>query len=370
MKNPIAIVNGVFMIGLLAGGAGMSAYVFATPQLRTTVTKPLPAESYIDGNITATIETTYEDELPIRNRSVAVLNAMTYALFGEGRKGVVIGRDGWLFSAEEYEWTPKSAANLKRNIAYISEVAATLRAGGVTLQIALVPEKADIYADHLMKARPAAQQGKYEDVRKQIMVQTGLDVPDLRQALKTASATAEMYFPTDTHWSVAGAGVAAWTLANDFPAEAQIVSAEFALKPEAPVEHEGDLKRFVELGPFSGLMPATETTVTPLVATAESGSVDDFLAEDSAAATPQIALVGTSYSASRIWSFEPQLKGALHADIVNYAEEGHGPIVPMREFMAKLKSGAVDVKAVIWEMPIRYLDDDPDADTKASSSKV
>ena len=41
--------------------------------------------------ITATIESTYEDELPIRNPSGAALNALTYSLFGEGRKGVVLG---------------------------------------------------------------------------------------------------------------------------------------------------------------------------------------------------------------------------------------------------------------------------------------
>ena len=47
----------------------------------------------------------------------------------------------------------------------------------------------------------------------------------------------------------------------------------------------------------------------------------------------------------------------LGADIVNYAQEGHGPIVPMRSFMEKLEAGTVEVKAVIWEIPVRYLGD-------------
>jgi alginate O-acetyltransferase complex protein AlgJ len=107
-----------------------------------------------------------------------------------------------------------------------------------------------------------------------------------------------------------------------------------------------------------------------VVATAAGGSVDDFLGDDTAAGAPGIALVGTSYSANRLWSFEPQLKQALGADLVNYAEEGHGPIAPMKGLIEKLEAGALDVKAVIWEMPIRYLDDDSTAETEASSSSV
>ena len=56
MANATAITNGIFMIGLLTAGAGMSAYVFFTPEMRSTVTKPLPAGQYIDGEITASIE--------------------------------------------------------------------------------------------------------------------------------------------------------------------------------------------------------------------------------------------------------------------------------------------------------------------------
>ncbi|HEY9010132.1 MAG TPA: hypothetical protein VIN06_03865 [Devosia sp.] len=367
MQKATALFNGVVMIALLVGGAGMSGYVFVTPELRETVTRPLPAGQYIDGKITATIESSYEDELPIRKPSGAVLNALTYSLFGEGRKGVVVGEAGWLFSAEEYDWTPESDANLEANLAYVGEVAETLRVRGIALEIALLPEKADIYADHLLRPRPAAHQGKYERIRDALL-ETGATVPDLRVPLEQASKAGPVFFPTDTHWSVNGAGVVATALAKDFPARSAVTAAEFQLKPEAPMEHDGDLKRFIDLGPFGGLLPATDQSVTPVVATAASGSVDDFLGEGTDAVAPEIALVGTSYSAVKIWSFEPQLKGALGADVVNYAQEGHGPIVPMRSFMEKLEAGTIDVKAVIWEIPVRYLDDDATAETPSSSS--
>ena len=369
MQKTTAFINGAVMIALLVGGAGMSGYVFVTPELREAVTKPLPANQYIDGEITATIESSYEDELPIRNPSGAVLNALTYTLFGEGRKGVVVGEAGWLFSAEEYDWTPKSDQNLEVNLAYVSEVAAALKEKGIALQIALLPEKADIYAEHLLRPRPAAHEGKYEKVR-QALIATGAAVPDIRGALREASASSAVFFPTDTHWSVTGAGVVAEALAESFPAREAVVSAEFQLKSEAPVRHDGDLKRFIDLGPFGGMLPQTEEMVTPVVATAAGGSVDDFLGEDPASGAPGIALVGTSYSANTLWSFEPQLKGALGADIVNYADEGLGPIAPMKSFMEKVAAGTVEVKAVIWEIPIRYLDDAAAADEGPSSSSV
>lgn len=369
MQKATALFNGVFMIGLLTVGAGMSGYVFVTPELREAVTKPLPANQYVDGEITATIESSYEDELPIRKPSSSVLNALTYSLFGEGRKGVVVGEAGWLFSAEEYDWTPKSDANLEANIAYVGEVAAELKERGIALQVALLPEKADIYADHLLRPRPAAHQGKYDRIRDALL-ETGATVPDLRAPLEQASKESPVFFPTDTHWSVAGAGTVAVALAEDFPARAAVAAADFQLKPEEPVHHDGDLKRFIELGAFNNMLPATDDLVTPVVATAAGGSVDDFLGEGADAVAPEIALVGTSYSAAKIWSFESQLKGALGADIVNYAEEGHGPIVPMRSFMEKLEAGSVAVKAVIWEIPVRYLDDDADATDSPSSSSV
>ena len=37
-----------------------------------------------------------------------------------------------------------------------------------------------------------------------------------------------------------------------------------------------------------------------------------------------VGLVGTSYSANPNWNFVGALKEALHSDVVNYAEDGHG----------------------------------------------
>ena len=79
---------------------------------------------------------------------------------------------------------------------------------------------------------------------------------------------------------------------------------------------------------------------------------------DGAAAAPEIVLVGTSYSANALWSFEPQLKAALGKDVLNLAEQGHGPFVPMADVIRQLDAGNLHPRAIIWEIPVRYLDDD------------
>lgn len=369
MQDPAYRANGIVMIGLLVAGACMSAYVLVTPELRAAVSKPLAPYQYVDGKITATIESTYEDELPLRAPSSAMLNALTLALFGEGRKGVVIGEAGWLFSAEEYDWTPQSPTHLAENLAYVAEVAATLAAQGIALEIALLPEKADIYADHLGKPRPLAHAGKYARVRDALLA-TGATVPDLREALREARRTQTVFFPTDTHWSVAGSGIVAEALAQVFPARDTVPAQAFELKTAPAVHHAGDLASFVELGPFAALLPATPDSVEAITAISTGGSVDDFLAEDAAHTDPLIALVGTSYSAAPLWSFESQLKAALGADLVNFAQEGLGPFLPMRDFLEKLSAGAISPRAVIWEIPLRYLDDDASAAPTPSSSAV
>ncbi|HWA20486.1 MAG TPA: hypothetical protein VG757_15990 [Devosia sp.] len=357
MRNLPALINGTLMVAMLVAGGGMSAYVALTPELRGTFARPLPGYDYLNGHITSTIEQSYKDELPIREQSVDLLNAFTLALFTEGRKGVVVGEDGWLFSAEEYDWTPKSPANLERNLGTIEAIAAELKARGITLEIALLPEKADIYSSLLLKPRPLAHQGKYDAVRARIAALTGTIVPNLRGALMAKAGAEDVFVPTDTHWSVAGAGIAADMIAEAFSPGA-IAPAAFALKSGTPETHSGDLLHFLELGPFEGLLPDTEESVTPVIAVAMAGDADAFLAD---AAAPEVALVGTSYSANPLWSFEAQLKAALGRDILNLSEQGHGPMEPMSAFLARLRTGEIAVKAVIWEMPLRYLDDDPKA---------
>lgn len=358
MRDPVSLLNGAVMAGLLAGGAWMTVSVMVSPELGAAVTQPLKVYEYLNGRITSAIDGAYKEELPVRPHSVDILNAVTYVLFKEGRRGVVVGQKGWLFTSEEYDWTPGSSANLEANLRHVAAITGELKRRGIAVEIALVPEKSDIYANLLLKKRPAAHDGKYDAVRHRLSALTGAIIPNLRDVLLEARKHGDVFFPTDTHWSVAGAGVAAVQLASAFPNAATTTETEFSLKTTPTVSYSGDLLRFLQLGPFSALLPETADAVTPLVAVATEGSVDDFLAEPSTTSAPQVALVGTSYSANPTWSFEAQLKSSLGRDVVNLAKAGHGPMEPMEAFLKQVRAGDISVEAVIWEIPLRYLDDD------------
>ena len=70
---------------------------------------------------------------------------------------------------------------------------------------------------------------------------------------------------------------------------------------------------------------------------------------------PEVALVGTSYSANPDWNFEGFLKLSLNRDVVNFATEGEGPIVPMLNFLERYLQELPALELVVWEIPERYL---------------
>ena len=68
-----------------------------------------------------------------------------------------------------------------------------------------------------------------------------------------------------------------------------------------------------------------------------------------------VTLVGTSYSANKLWHFEGHLKTAMQADILNMADEGQGPFATMRAWLDSGNFKSNKPRLVIWEMPERYL---------------
>ncbi|MBX9755308.1 MAG: alginate O-acetyltransferase, partial [Pseudomonadaceae bacterium] len=68
-----------------------------------------------------------------------------------------------------------------------------------------------------------------------------------------------------------------------------------------------------------------------------------------------VALVGTSYSANPRWNFLGALRQALGSDVLNYAEDGHGPLLPMLKYLQSAGLKDSPPQLVIWEFPERYL---------------
>ncbi|UUQ63294.1 alginate O-acetyltransferase [Pseudomonas fuscovaginae UPB0736] len=316
-----------------------------------------PDATVLNGRWAKAIETHYDDEFPIKRLGTNLWAALDFKLFNEGRPGVVLGRDQWLYSDEEFKPVAGQQQNLQDNYALVEGVRQTLKDKGVNLVLAIVPAKVRLYPEHLGDERPASIHADlYGDFHARAAAEHIL-APDLLGPLQQAKQNGQQVFlRTDTHWTPDGAQIAANQLAKAI-AQAMPLSGQpqrFVTEAEKTETHKGDLRLFLPLDPlFENLMPAKEPLekrVTRAVETPAAG--DDALFADSEV---PVALIGTSYSANPNWNFVGALKQALHSDVVNYAEDGHGPIQPM---LAYLKSDAFKdnpPQVLIWEFPERYL---------------
>ena len=312
--------------------------------------------SVLDGKMAQAFEKHYDAEFPVKQLGTNLWALASLTLFGEGRQGVVIGQDGWLFSDEEFKPASKPD-QLQDNWQLVNAVRAEFERRWVTLVLALLPAKARLYPEHLDDERPAlAQQSLYPKVLD-MMRQAGLNGPDLLPALQQAKVQEPVFLRTDSHWTPFGAEVAARSLAEHLARQDiwQHGDQAFVTEAVASREHKGDLLSFLPLEPyFADLQPPAERLLPRLTRAAEGpeASAEDALFAD---AQPSIALVGTSYSANPNWNFAGALKQALGSDLLNYAEEGKGPLVPMLNLLRQGDKELAGLRLVIWEFPERYL---------------
>jgi alginate O-acetyltransferase complex protein AlgJ len=164
-----------------------------------------------------------------------------------------------------------------------------------------------------------------------------------------------MYLRTDTHWTPQGARTAADVLAQAIvPLLVKHGSTRLPFSAHDAGERvvEGDLLKFIPLGPWQRLGPAPDR-VTQTVTTLEGDSAASDLFAD---LDIPVALTGTSYSIAAVSDFEGALKVALQADVLNVAAEGQGPFAPMEAYLASTAIDEARPAVVVWEIPERYLE--------------
>ena len=362
MNRTLRIVYVTSFCGLLLGLGAVSLRSFMgfnTP----------PETTVLNGHWSKAVETHYDDEFPIKRLGTNLWAALDFTLFNEGRPGVILGRDQWLFSDEEFKPWPNAEHNVSSNYALVEGVRQTLKAHGVKLVMAVVPSKVRLYPEHMGDKRPASIHADlYRDFHAQLAASQVI-APDLLGPLQQAKqAGAQVFLRTDTHWTPDGAQIAAQQLAKavntQFPLSGE--PQQFVTEVETTEQHNGDLERFLPLDPlFSHLLPPSEPLEKRSTRVADDApeSADSLFADSEVPVT----LVGTSYSANANWNFVGALKQALRSDVINDSKDGHGPILPM---LAYLKSDAfknTPPQVLIWEFPERYLPVDNeigDADPK------
>ncbi|MGH8484103.1 MAG: alginate O-acetyltransferase [Pseudomonas sp.] len=312
--------------------------------------------SVLDGKLAKAAETHYDEQFPLKRIGTNLWAALDFKVFNEGRPGVVLGREQWLFSDEEFKPVANSDQYEQENLALIRGVRDTLQQRGVQLVLAIVPAKARLYSEYLGEQTPASlHDDLYNEFHAQAR-QAGVFAPDLLAPLTTAKTRGQVFLRTDTHWTPLGAEVAAQHLAEAVSRQ-NLLNGEpqqFITEQRQSAPYKGDLTNFLPLDPlFNNLLPPPDTlqqrSTRPAAASADSG---DALFADTEI---PVALVGTSYSANPHWNFLGALQQALRSDVVNYAEDGHGPLLPMLKYLQSDAFKASAPQVLIWEFPERYL---------------
>jgi alginate O-acetyltransferase complex protein AlgJ len=332
--------NGAFMIASVILGAALA--VVAHPW-----TADLSGKSALTGGASHALEAELDANVPVRQPSIDLWGALEYRQFEQGRTGVLVGDNGWLFTDEEF----KRPANFERETAskleYVTQVKQTLEADGARLAVVVIPAKARVYGDQLGRyKKPAYWDGVYSSFQAGLR-KRGVIVPDALAALEAAKPNGDLFLKTDTHFTPTGARVVAASVARAVEgANLGLTETSFSEVPGKPIEHSGDLLKYIPMGAFQASGPKPDALAS---STVEGSSGGGLLGD----AKLEVALVGTSYSANDTFGFPGALKLELGADLQNAAQEGKGPIVPMREYLKTFRDNPV--KLVIWEIPERFL---------------
>ena len=336
-----------FLASVVLVGTGMAVF---TPGIWSAP----GGKSVLQGSWQSTFEHSYDQLHPVRAPGIDAFGVVNYRLFGEGRPGVLVGSGGWLYTTEEFQTAPTDDAQIAAKLTEIRQVKATLATQGAQLMVLLVPAKSRVYPEHLGRYRwPGVKRNVYEAFR-QNLENSGVVAPDLLPALNAAKAQGEVFLHTDTHWTPLGAQVAAQMVRQAMATLAhkpELPAASFTLKTAAPASYSGDLLKYVALGRLQERIgPVPDQLRTPSAQRTDGGG-GGLLGGDA----PAVTLVGTSYSANAHWGFESQLKVALGTDVINAAQEGKGPIIPMREYLKSAAYKNAPPRLMVWEIPERFI---------------
>lgn len=344
MTKPIMAIYGMFFLTVCLV-AGLVTFVVRHDKLTPDAHG---FAAFVSGKVTLSFEKKFEEELVIRDQMVGLWGAIQYGIFKSGGKKVVVGANDWLFTTEEFEHPKDADKAEKRLLDLVAKVDGYLAEHNVKMIVALIPAKARIYPEHLGRHDvPEARDPLYTRVHDAI-AKEGIAVPDLMQLFITGKNEAPLYLRLDTHWTPAGAALAAEKIA-EAAKNIKLEKSVFKTTAVEPASIEGDLEKYIKTGLLhSWLAPEQDILATFKV---EKESAGDLFADE----VIPVALIGTSYSAIDKWNSEGALKSALQADVLNLADEGQGPLEPMAKFLKDTDLSKTKIKLVVWEIPERFI---------------
>ena len=342
-------------------GAGLFMALFLAAGLLLALANPAlldsPREPLLDGSWAAAYQEQFDSESLLFDPATTLWGVIDYALFDQGRPGLLIGSDGWLYSTEEFAYPsqPELAATLlEARLAEIAAVDERLQQQGVELVVALLPAKARVYPEHLGRYElPEGPSVRYREALARLQ-ERGVTVADLLPPLLAAKEHGPVFLRTDTHWTPFGARVAARQVAAEVSRLGPfqwLDEQEYVSSSSEPRPYRGDLTRFLPLGPLYGSIGPADDLLREVETSSSSAAGSDLFAS----VQLPVVLVGTSYSQDERWNFAGWLRQALGNDVLVAAQRGEGPFTPMTEYLEGEAFSTAPPRVVVWEIPERYL---------------
>lgn len=305
---------------------------------------------FLSGDLSREFEGVYDKDFPVRDVSVALWANLRYLMFSEGEPGVLIGRDGWLFSNEELLLPNNHRKVVNGHLQKVASYVEALTQQGKSLYIVPVPMKVTVYPEYYgTNVSPA-----YYEVNAHF--KQGLDDMQIAHVdllseyeREKQKSTDLLFLKKDTHWSPYGAQVAARLLALQYPE--LVEAAEYRTVNGGVESYQGDLTNFLLAGErLVGDLKTAESINRYETAAVMSQASDALFGERGQV----VDLVGTSYSDIEQWNFRGFLQQSLGREVDSYSLKEKGPYAAMDEYLATAINES-SAQAVIWELPVRVL---------------
>jgi len=184
----------------------------AADEMRNLVVRPaLPTSLGAWRNFGTELDAWLADRFGLRPALVAAASRLRFAFRLPGGKSVVAGKDGWLYSnfygeIEQHTGLQlMSQAEVEGWIGALKQDRDWLAARGIRFVFVIVPDKSEIYPEHLPEGLPRGSLTIVDQMTAALRRDGTIDYVDLTPAMQAAKATGQIYYRTDNHWNRIGA---------------------------------------------------------------------------------------------------------------------------------------------------------------------
>jgi len=144
--------------------------------------------------------------------NVLVFRSVVYIKLHFTSGNMVEGKDGWFFYKPELDYVLRKIPD--KNIEGIAAFSRTLQQNKITLFVAPIPNKIDIYPDKFTNVKTSHPvKPQLTDLLRKLEKE-GVRTIDLRPALEQEKRSHEVFGPYDTHWNPEGIEISARVIAE------------------------------------------------------------------------------------------------------------------------------------------------------------